>query len=371
MLAGAILCILLPLSRRQQTAAHEVDSIDVYKQQLAELEAMGKPSDATATERAEIARRILRSKRQGKRSQNGNSSNSSGSKWASVASIVVLPILAIGTYFYTGSPYIPDQPLSAAKSEKLEDKSIEEMVLIAERHLAKNPNDQKGWEVLAGVYGRLDRAGDKARALQELIRLAGPSPDRLADLGEALTVAGGNIVPSRAREMFEQALATNPAQTKASFYLAIAFEQEGKFQAAYDRYKKLINLQKSNPQWQKLVGTRIATVRSKLGLPVTDTSKLSGPTNQDVQDASALSNAERRTMIEGMVASLASKLSEEPNDLAGWLRLIRSYVVLEKPKKANDALVSARKQFKSVPDSLAEINSLAAGLNLKELEIKQ
>ena len=42
-------------------------------------------------------------------------------------------------------------------------------------------------------------------------------------------------------------------------------------------------------------------------------------------------------MIEGMVASLAKRLESEPDDVDGWLRLIRSYVVLGRAEDAADA----------------------------------
>jgi cytochrome c-type biogenesis protein CcmH len=44
-----------------------------------------------------------------------------------------------------------------------------------------------------------------------------------------------------------------------------------------------------------------------------------------------------------MVAGLAERLKKEPNDPAGWLRLIRAYSVLGETAKAKEALATARK----------------------------
>ena len=212
MLVVAVLCVLLPLSRRVDSSTKDVQPLDVYVEQLAALENKvaedAAAKEALAQEKAEISRRILKQARTGSSGSAAGAGGAigpgrTGRFGASLVALVCLPAIALATYLHTGSPGLPDQPLSARMDQNLEDSSVEEMVLIAERHLAKNPDDARGWQVLAGVYGRMNRPMDRARALQELIRLSEASPKLLTDLGEALTVAGGNIVPVRARQMFE------------------------------------------------------------------------------------------------------------------------------------------------------------------------
>jgi cytochrome c-type biogenesis protein CcmH len=80
----------------------------------------------------------------------------------------------------------------------------------------------------------------------------------------------------------------------------------------------------------------------ELGLATAvDTSTARGPTAEQVADAQQLPAAERTAMIEGMVASLAARLEDEPNDTEGWIRLARSYDVLKRPKDTRDALARA------------------------------
>ena len=66
-----------------------------------------------------------------------------------------------------------------------------------------------------------------------------------------------------------------------------------------------------------------------------------GPTTEQVDAAQQLSAEERASMIEGMVASLAVRLEDEPNDIEGWIRLARSYDVLKRPTDTRDALARA------------------------------
>lgn len=66
-----------------------------------------------------------------------------------------------------------------------------------------------------------------------------------------------------------------------------------------------------------------------------------GPSAEQMRAAQDMSPEERREMIEGMVAGLANRLKENPNDLQGWVRLARSYDVLRRPAEARDAMAQA------------------------------
>ena len=69
-------------------------------------------------------------------------------------------------------------------------------------------------------------------------------------------------------------------------------------------------------------------------------------------------------MIRGMVDRLAGRLKENGADLDGWLRLIRSYAVLNEPGKAREAAASASKQFASEPEALTRIEALTGELGI-------
>lgn len=56
-------------------------------------------------------------------------------------------------------------------------------------------------------------------------------------------------------------------------------------------------------------------------------------------------NGDRKVQIQDMVAGLATRLEDDPADRDGWIRLTRSYQVLEEPTKALDAFEKATIQF--------------------------
>jgi cytochrome c-type biogenesis protein CcmH len=65
-----------------------------------------------------------------------------------------------------------------------------------------------------------------------------------------------------------------------------------------------------------------------------------------------------------MVARLAARLKAQPNDPAGWQRLIRSYSVLGQKDKARAALASARAALKGNKPALSAIMAEAKSLGV-------
>ncbi len=71
----------------------------------------------------------------------------------------------------------------------------------------------------------------------------------------------------------------------------------------------------------------------------------------------ALPAEDQQAMIKGMVERLAEKLAQSPHDSEGWLRLIRSRMVLNQPDLAREALKKALAEFAGDP---AISNQIAA-----------
>jgi cytochrome c-type biogenesis protein CcmH len=62
-----------------------------------------------------------------------------------------------------------------------------------------------------------------------------------------------------------------------------------------------------------------------------------GPGRAELEAAERLSPEERAAMIEGMVARLEDRLKTEGGTAEEWLRLIRSFVQLDRPEDAKRA----------------------------------
>ncbi len=73
---------------------------------------------------------------------------------------------------------------------------------------------------------------------------------------------------------------------------------------------------------------------------------------------------DQQAMIQGMVQKLADKMKDNPKDLDGWMRLMRSYQVLKAPDKAKVALADAMKAFDGDQASLDKLKAAATELGI-------
>ena len=216
--------------------------------------------------------------------------------------------------------------------------------------------------MLATVYERAGRFEDRERALRNLVRLGRGGADVLADLGETVARVRGNVVTAEARDFLERARAIEPDHRKARFYLAVAAEQDGEWATAAERWNELAALPDQPRPFVDIV-----TNRAKQASERADGAAPAGPGPEDIAAAEQLSDEDRRGMIEGMVARLAERLSDEPDDFAGWTRLVRSYIVLGRDEDARTALRSARAQAGDSAERRAELDRLERSLPAKAL----
>jgi cytochrome c-type biogenesis protein CcmH len=84
-----------------------------------------------------------------------------------------------------------------------------------------------------------------------------------------------------------------------------------------------------------------------------------------VAAAKGMKDDQRAEMIRGMVARLADRLHANGDDVDGWLRLVRAYIVLGDRDKAKGAADDARRALTSRPDDVKRIDDLAKGLGLE------
>lgn len=344
------IALLFPLLKGASPApVDDVGEAAVYRDQLKELErdkAAGLISNEDAGyARAEIGRRLLAVSGEGTKTV--DSSRARGRNALSQAFVILcLPVIGLGLYLQTGSPDMPAAPLAA----RLENpgNNIELLVAKVERHLAENPNDGSGWDVLAPIYVKMQRLGDAELAFRNAIRLQGANPARMNGLGEVLMAGNDGIVTDEARTAFEEALRLDGKDLRARFYLALALEQAGKRNEALTDFQALAKDSPADAPWLPLVQQHIAANSGGApvaGMPAEASKAPGGPTAGDIEAAAGMSATDRSAMIRGMVEGLDAKLKQDPNNFEGWMRLVRSYAMLNEPDKAIAALKSALAAF--------------------------
>ncbi|MGN1286446.1 MAG: tetratricopeptide repeat protein, partial [Bradyrhizobium sp.] len=243
------------------------------------------------------------------------------------------------------------------------------LVAQVEAHLEKNPTDGRGWTVLAPVLSRLGRYDDAVRAYRNAITYAGDSADRRADLGEALMGSAGGVVTADAKAEFERSVALNADDAKANYFLGLAAEQDGRKADAAALWQKMLAKGPSDAPWRPLVqaalvrvGGTVPDVAPGVGAP----GGVSAPALPDgaVAAAQDMNEADRGTMIKGMVDRLATRLKTNGDDVEGWLRLVRAYLVMGERDKAMSARADARQAVANDADRLRQLNEGLKNLGL-------
>jgi len=354
MTAAAVFAVLWPLGRR--APRREGSETAVYQDQLVEIErdvaaGLVAAPDAEAA-RVEIGRRLLAAADSDRDAP--SSTSASLRRIVAVVALAGLPVLALALYLPLGSPRLPDFPLSQRAQAPTASQPLDNLVAQVEAHLEKNPSDGRGWNVLAPVLVKLGRFDDAVRAYRNVIAYDGDSASRRADLGEAIGAAAGGVVTAEAKLEFERAIALNPDEAKASYFLGVAAEQDGRKPEAASIWRAMLDKAPPGAPWRPLVQAALARVGGTAPA-------LSDDAMAAVKD---MNEADRNAMIRGMVERLASRLRQNGDDVEGWLRLVRAYMVMGDRDKASGAGADARQAVAGDAERLRALNEGLKNLGL-------
>lgn len=353
--AAVLAALLVPLMRKAASPAAGRNAYDraVFRDQLAELErdvargAIGEKEAEAA--RNEISRRLI-----GAATDGGPAAGRVSPVLAALA-VLAVPVVAVPLYLQVGSPRLPDVPLQVRLDNAEASGDYEALLAKVEKHLAENPDDLKGWEVLAPAYHRVQRYDDAARAYENILRLSAPSAEVLAKYAEALTLASGGKVTDMARVAAMQALALDPKLPMARFYAALALKQGGQTAEAAKAFEAFLADSPADAPWRPMLEAELKSIGETP----------QGPGKEAMDAAAGMSPEDQQAMIRTMVEGLDARLQQDGSDLEGWLKLIRARSVLQEGGKASAAYQSAKTIFKDKPEALAELDSLAKELNVQ------
>ena len=323
--------VLLALFARADTrdAGHEA-RMNALKAELAEAErdrAQGRTGEHEyELLRAEIARRLFAledaAPRVARTTRLGRP--------ALIAGTVLIPVLAFAIYAGTGSPGMASAPLA-------ERTDVRALLARVEKRLRDAPNDARGWLAVAPIYARLGEPAKAATAYERALATADHPPRRrsalLTEQVELQTVAAGQpVAPARAQ--LEEAVRLDKENVKARFLLALADEETAPPEDAARSWRALLDRYPDATEgWTAIARQRLARLDIATGMPA----------------------AERGPRIEAMVASLAERLEADPDDIDGWVRLVRSYAVLGRAGAARSAYERGRAQFAGDETALAKL----------------
>ncbi len=269
-------------------------------------------------------------------------------------SLIFVPLLGVlisagGIYLWPGSQSAASETGEVQPSVTPADKAAEDLLGKTEAYLERNPEDGRGWEVVAPVYMQLRRYSTSVTAWRRALQYLGESAQREASLGEALTAEANGTVTADAKAAFARALELDGKTVSARYYLGLAAEQEGQRDQAAKIWRDLLAEAPAEAFWLNDVRDALTRLESQ-------------PAQQSVPSLPHIAGSENlphghEAAIREMVDRLAARLEQDGSDIEGWGRLVRSYKVLGEPEKANAAEAKARQLLAGDQVKLQKFNT--------------
>src|SRR5215475_3957568 len=400
--------VLRGLMKRAPTAT---DELDAYREQLKALERMA-AEGSMAAEQAKTARRAVTRRMLLEKYAARTTSTHSSLTETRLAVIAVAGLAVLGTVtldMLTARPELPQAAASSAgtsavnaieqlaaltRGQTFPDQSqsglasVDEMIERLIQRLQRDPNDPEGWRMLGWSYFATDQFSDAAEAYAKAIKLS-PTVAALRSLhGEALVSAANGVVTSEAGKSFEEALRLDAKDPRARVFAALAKAQPGDERSALDDWIAVLNEGDPSDPWMSDLRQKAIELGRKIGVDVASRVQRSptpvlpvaapgptpdrppasagsrGPSAEDVRNAAAMPPEQRMAMIEDMVEGLARRLEQQPRDSEGWIKLIRSRLVLGQTEAAKRALERALETFGDMPQERERIAAAGRDLGL-------
>lgn len=258
--------------------------------------------------------------------------------WGAVAAGLATMAIGLGAYAYVGQPDIALTELTGPSRT-----DYRALIATLARRMPERPGDIEGWSLLGRGYLALGNTAQAEKAFAHAVQAAktiqGNAPaDLLSNYGEAMTESAGQVT-KEAEAVFREALSENPRDLVARYYVGLALATRNDKAAALQIWEGVLADAPPETPWRRDLVNQVAALKSQTG------------------------GAAPNPMA--MVAQLAQRLETSPNDLNGWMMLIRAYSVLGDKPKAVAALAKARSVFASQADAQAQLAKTASdnGLN--------
>ena len=272
-----------------------------------------------------------------------HTSPSQGRKLIGVIGVigVIMVLGSAGIYTLLGSPHLPPQPISvrvqemqqAAQQAAKQQQQWQQRLVQAQARTDAAPNNIAAWIELSLLALQANKPTLALEAIAALQRLEPDNPQWWAKEAEALLRQADGQVTVPARRLLHKAVAQDPTLVQAQYYLGIADYQDQRYAKALERWQKILAQPLLNPQWREIIQNSMRQTAEEVGLPIPE---YTTAPPESIITATEMTKAD----ILAMVARLETRLEQQPEDLAGWQMLARSYETLEQPDKMITALIN-------------------------------
>ena len=270
----------------------------------------------------------------------------------------MLALAGFALAFAIGYSISKDRPKSAAPIAASPVQSASPQSLEAlEQKANSSPKDAAAWQALGLAYFEQELFDDAVRAYAKAAAIDPARAILWSALGEARVMASRtDPMPAEAAANFARAVSLDPKDPRARYFLAVKKDIGGDHAGAIADWLALLAETPADAPWRpdlvrtieqvgKInridVAAKLAAVETKTPPQPVAARAIPGPSAADLSAAASIPPREQNRMAEEMVTRLEQRLAGKPDNIDGWIMLMRSRMTLGQPDKAAAALKSA------------------------------
>ena len=244
-------------------------------------------------------------------------------------------------------------PIAASPVQGASPQSLEAL----EQKANASPKDAAAWQALGLAYFEQELFDDAVRAYAKAAAIDPARAILWSALGEARVMASRtDPMPAEAAANFARAVSLDPKDPRARYFLAVKKDIGGDHAGAIADWLALLAETPADAPWRpdlvrtieqvgKInridVAAKLAAVETKTPPQPVAARAIPGPSAADLSAAASIPPREQNRMAEEMVTRLEQRLAGKPDNIDGWIMLMRSRMTLGQPDKAAAALKSA------------------------------
>lgn len=252
-----------------------------------------------------------------------------------------------------------EQKTAAGLSERSQGSARPDAAIASlEERTREDSKDVEAWQLLGWSYFESGRYSDSASAYGKATKLEPGRAVYWSSLGEALVMADEtDPMPSAAKAAFDKAVALDPKDPRSRYFLAVNKDLIGDHRGAIADWLALLRETPIDAPWAAdlirtveqvgrinkidVAASLVSANETRVVLAAIPnsiaTAPIPGPSKADMVQAARLPAGQQQQMVTSMVNGLEAKLAKNPNNVNGWIMLMRSRMTLGETAKAQAA----------------------------------
>lgn len=345
---------------RQRASANvrttNVEALRIERSELDRDRKLGLLTDQAHTEAvAELEVRVLREAELDRATPVVNPVKRS--LWASGSFAVLLPLTAIGMYFVLGAPQAVIPEVVRPDTAKQESQ-MDELFRVAEERLKAEPNDAKGWYLLARAKASIGRFDDAMKDYEKLVALTPNDADAWADYADAAAGAAEGKMEGKPIELIAKALAIDPKQPKALLLKGTHEIQRNDLSAAEKTFTLAKSVSEPSTAFAQIAENALKDIAARRA----------GVGSSATAAASASSDATAAASASAALAAVTVTLSDEAKRAATSAPNAALFIIVRAPDRDTGPPLAAKKiaasAIGSTPITLSAGDAMIGGSGL-------